>query len=158
MAAAFRLAGLLRLRRLQEDQAAAELARTHAERRAAAHRRDETAQLLAGTSFPVHGDELVWRAAVAGRASLAGLTTEATAALAAVESRVDQATGEWSAARTRATTLSKLEERHEVLVRAEEEAAEQLVLDEAASRRHQAAQTADPARPDLSAPVTEETR
>lgn len=158
MAAAFRLAGLLRLRRLQEDQAAAVLARANAERQDAVDHRDETAEMLAGTIFPAHGDELVWRAAVAGRASLTGLTMEATAALAAVEARVDQATGEWSAARTRATTLSKLEERHEVLVRAEEEAAEQLVLDEAASRRHQAAQTADPARPHLTAPITEETR
>ena len=45
----FPLAGLLRLRHLQEEQAAAELARANAERRAADRRRRDTAEALAGT-------------------------------------------------------------------------------------------------------------
>ncbi|WP_024286292.1 flagellar export protein FliJ [Cellulomonas sp. KRMCY2] len=141
MAHPFRLAGLLRLRRLQEDEAAAELARTHAQRRAAEKRRDDTAEMLAGTTLPRHGDELTWQAAIAGRAALTGLVGEATATVAAINARVQAATDEWSAARTRATTLTKLEERHGLEVHAEEDRAEQAVLDEAAARGHRAAAT-----------------
>ena len=141
MAGPFRLAGLLRLRRLQQDEAAAELARTHAQRRAAEKRRDETADMLAGTTLPRHGDDLSWQAAIAARAALTGLAGEANAAVAAIDSLLARATDDWSAARTRATTLTKLEGRHGLEVRAEEDRAEQAVLDEAAARGHRTAAT-----------------
>lgn len=149
MAGRFRLAGLLRLRNLQEEQAAAALALAHAERRAAQKRRDETAEMLSGTGLPERADHLTWQAAIAGRAAVNGLLGEARAALEVVEVRVDAATHEWSAARTKAATLEKLEDRHEVLERAEELRAEQLVLDEAASRQRAAdlADAADVAEP-----------
>lgn len=136
MAKGFPLAGLLRLRHLQEDQAAAELARANADRRRAEKRRRETENMLAGTVLPEHGDELAWQAAIAGRAAMTGLVGEATAALAEAGTRADDATADWSAARTRATTLDKLFDRHVLVVRAEELHAEQLVLDEAATRGH----------------------
>lgn len=147
MAGMFRLAGLTHLRRMQEEQAAAELARANAEARAAQERRRETAEMLSDATFPHSGDELVWRAAVAARTSLSGLVTESQAAIILAQQRVAAATDEWSEARTRATTLGKLEERHEQATRAEEEHAEQLVLDEAAIRGHRSTTTVPGATP-----------
>lgn len=135
MSRTFRLAGLLRLRRMQEEQAAADLARANAERHAAAERRRTSESLLGGSTLPSVGDDLTWRAAVAGRAALTSLATESVAALELAGERVRQASDHWSDARTRATTLSKLEDRHEAEVRAEEERTEQLALDEVAGRR-----------------------
>lgn len=132
----FRLGGLLRLRRMQEDQAAAEAAQANAERRAAERRRIETAEMLAGTALPHSGDDLTWRAAIASRAAMTGLAGESVAALELADARVQQATEYWSDAKAKATALSKLEERHDAEVRAEEDRAEQLVLDEAALRGH----------------------
>jgi flagellar FliJ protein len=144
MAKRFRLGGLLRLRRLQEEQAAAELARAHAVKRSAEKRRQDTEDMLAGTMLPHRSDELSWRAAIAGRAALTGLAGEAAIAVDLAAGRVGTATGEWSGARTRATTLSKLEERHDQTVRAEESRAEQVVLDEVASRRAHRTSTSSP--------------
>ncbi len=146
MAKGFPLAGLLRLRHLQEDQAAAELARANADRRRADKRRRDTENMLAGTVLPEQGDELAWQAAIAGRAAMTGLVGEATAALAEAGSRVDGATAEWSQARTRATTLDKLFDRHVLVVRAEELRVEQLVLDEAAARGHATVSTSSGAQ------------
>lgn len=134
MTPGFPLAGLLRLRRLQEEQAAAELARAHAARRAAQLRREATEDLLAGTAMPHRGSEMDWRAAVAARAALTGLVGEATLATRALDDGVGDAHRAWSAARTVTTTLDKLAERHEAAARAEAERLEQLVLDEAAAR------------------------
>lgn len=134
MARGFALAGLLRLRTLQEEQAAAELARANADLRAAERRREQTAQMLAGTSLPVHADSLTWRASIASRAALSALTVEATAMVEAGRHHADEASDGWSAARRAARALEILRERHDVEVRAAEQAAEQLVLDEAAAR------------------------
>ncbi len=131
----FRLAGLLRLRRSQEEIAAAELARANAERQAARRRRLETEALLHGSTLPDRSDENAWRLAVASRAALGSLVAEHTLALAAAAAHVDARTQEWGAARVRMTTLEKLSDRHDVEVRAEEERLEQIVLDETATRR-----------------------
>lgn len=135
MSRSFRLAGLLRLRRLQEEQAAADLARANAERLAAVERRRVTAEMLGDSSLPALGDEATWKAAVAGRAALQGMVTESLVAIDLAAAQVDHAAGLWTEARTRATTLTKLEERHELAVRVEDDRLEQLVLDEAATRR-----------------------
>ncbi|WP_250448170.1 flagellar export protein FliJ [Actinotalea sp. C106] len=134
MARAFRLGGLLRLRKLQEEQAEAEAARANAERRAADKRRYDTAVMLAGAALPDEGDELTWRAAIAARAALTGLTSESVTAVEAAQARVHEATAHWAEARARATALEKLEDRHSAALRTEEDHAEQLVLDEAALR------------------------
>jgi flagellar FliJ protein len=133
----FRLSGLLRLRKLQEEQAAAVLARANADTARATERHREARNLMAGTFFPAHGDQHVWRAAVADRAAITSLASDAAVAVQVVARRAEIATAEWAAAKTTVATLDKLAERHEVLVKAEDEHAEQLVLDEAASRRHQ---------------------
>ena len=137
MSRVFRLTGLLRLRALQETQAAAALARANADTARAVELHREVRTVMAGTLFPAHGDANVWRAAVADRAAMASLVTEATVAAQVVARRSEIAAAEWAAAKTSVATLEKLAERHEVLVRADDEHAEQLVLDEAASRRHQ---------------------
>ncbi|MDO8106119.1 flagellar FliJ family protein [Isoptericola sp. b441] len=131
----FRLAGLLRLRRLQEEQAAADLARANASARQAEEERDELGSLMAGTVFPRHGDELVWRSAVAARAALVGLVDEATVALDVASRRAELAADAWTVSRTKVSMLDKLAERHEELVRADDERVEQQALDEAAARR-----------------------
>ena len=155
MAAGFRLGGLLRLRRLQEDQAAAELAQANARRRSAELRRLATEEMLSGQVLPPRGDLLSWQASVAGRAALTGLVGEASLAVAVAAARAGVAADQWSGARTRAVTLTKLEERHTVTVRAEEERVEQLLLDEAAARGHRVAHT--PPVPAPVPPVTQET-
>lgn len=135
MATPFRLAGLLRLRGMQEEQAAGELAIANASLRAAERREQRTARALAESELPERADDLSWQAAVAARAGLTGLLTEAVAARDVVDFRVRQATGDWSDARARAQMIRKLEERHQAALVAEELRLEQLVLDEAASRR-----------------------
>ena len=143
MSAAFRLGGLLRLRRLQEDEAAAELAQANVRRQEAEQRRLDTEEMLSGAVLPHRANMLTWQASIAGRAALTGLVQEATMTVAAAASRADRAGLVWSAARSRAVTIGKLEDRHTEAVRAEEERLEQLLLDEAAARGHRAAQEED---------------
>lgn len=131
----FRLAGLLRLRRLEEERAAAGLAAANAATREAEDERDELTTVMAGTIFPRHTDENAWRSAVAARASLTALVGEAAVAVDVAVRRGEIAAEDWTAARTRVAMLDKLAERHEALVRAEEDRAEQQLLDEVASRR-----------------------
>lgn len=135
MSGAFRLAGLLRLRRTQEELAAADLARANAWREAAERRRRETAEMLAGSALPQIGEGLAWTAAVAGRAALGGMVMESRTALASADATAQAAARRWAAARTSATTLEKLQDRHAVALRAAEAHAEQLALDETAARR-----------------------
>lgn len=142
----FPLAGLLRLRTLQEEQAAADLAIANADRRRAEKRRRDTAEALAGMRLPESADDLTWQAAVAARAAMRSLTIEAGAAQDVAAERAASAGAAWSAARTRAVALTKLEERHGRAVRTEEERAEQLVIDEAAARVRRT-ETTDPHSP-----------
>lgn len=153
----FRLAGLLRLRKLQEEQAAADLARANAEKAAAVQRRRDTEALLNDAGLPERTDTLSWQVAVAARASLGGMLTEATLAVQTARVLAQQRTAAWSATRVAATTLGKLEERHDQTVRAETERAEQLVLDEAATRRATAAATAVASTAPTTTPTTAST-
>lgn len=133
----FRLAGLLRLRRLEEERAAAALAAANAEARRAEATRDERVNVMAGTVFPRHADEGLWRTAVAARASLTALVGEAEVLAEVAARRGELATQDWSAARSRVSMLDKLAERHEASVRAEDNRVEQQLLDEAAARRRE---------------------
>lgn len=134
MARPFRLAGLLRVRALQEEQAAAALAEANAERLRAIQRRAETERMLSAHALPMVTDEGGWRAAVARRVALATLSRDAAAAEEHATSLAEARTREWSEARTRTRALDKLAERHRAEVGAEELAAEQQDLDEAARR------------------------
>lgn len=128
---AFRLAGLLRLRRLEEERAAATLAQANAERTTAHRRRDEHVERIARSTL----DEQDFTVAVAGRAALFGMYAESTAYLALAVERAEQAGVEWSGARTAVRMIDKLAERHTAVEQAEELRAEQLLLDETAIRQ-----------------------
>lgn len=130
----FRLGGLLRLRRLEEERAAATLARANAERAAARERRSHAATELSAASFD-DGDAASFQAAVAGRASLMGLLEESTLLLAVAAEHADEVQRDWTERRTDVRTLEKLEERHDAAEVAKEGRAEQLLADEVALRR-----------------------
>jgi flagellar protein FliJ len=136
MSRTFRLAGLLRLRRLEEERAAAMLGAANAATRRAEAREIALTSLMASTPLPAYGDEVVWLSAIAARSALVALVEEARVAREVAARRGEIAGAEWAAARTRVATLDKLAERHEAEVRAEDERAEQLLLDEAAIRIH----------------------
>ena len=142
MSRPFRLASLLRLRTMAEDRAAVELASANRVRSTAEHRRSETAVQLGAASMPLRGDTLHWQAAVASRAALGGLLVEHRAAVEVADEDVHVADEAWSQARSRTRALEKLEERHVAEVRAEEEHAEQVALDEVGSRIAEVARAA----------------
>ena len=127
----FRLAGLLRLRRLEEDRAAGALAVANAERRSADERRTAAAGRLAASSL----DDGDFSAAVAGRAALFGAYAESTAYLAIAQQRAAEAGSTWTDARRSVRMLDKLAERHAATEEAEQLRAEQLLLDETATRQ-----------------------
>lgn len=144
----FSLAGLMRVRELQEEQAAADLALANSRKLRAEQDRIEKQRVLAEQEFPkvapalvmAHTHEAVqnaatWHAVVAARASVAAMLRDSNQVLRAAEADADQATQEWHAAKTRAAMIEKLKQRHDRETQAEELRNEQLVLDEAALRR-----------------------
>jgi len=152
---AFRLAGLLRLRALAEEQAAARLAGATRTRDAAAARRAATESALGATRFvegPEGTDGLGMQAVVASRMALSALLVDQRARVVVTQDAVDAADADWSAARTRTRTLEKLQEKHRAAAQVEEQRAEQVVLDEIAGRRRAGA----PAAPGAPAPDVEE--
>lgn len=134
MSRPYRLAGLLRLRRLEEDQAAADLATANAARRAALVRQSRSDDALADHDFDPATDVGAWRSAVAIRASLRSLAVESAAASSMAATEVHQREMAWADARRRAVPLEKLAERHEEAEMIEDLRQEQIVLDEIASR------------------------
>ena len=131
---AFRLAGLLRFRKLQEDQAAADLASANASRRRAEARRATATRELIGHEFQTDLDVSVFRAAVASRAALRSFATEASVAVEVAATEVQQQELVWSDARKRSVPLEKLSERHAERASVEDLRVEQLALDEIAGR------------------------
>jgi flagellar FliJ protein len=142
MERAFRLAGLLRLRELQEDQAAAQLAASNAALRAAEQHRHDLRTTLLGHTLPEHADARDWRLSLTGRAALSHLVADAGVAVADAGYRVEADTADWSAARGRSVGLEKLREKHREALAVEDGRAEQLSLDEIASRRASTAMAA----------------
>ena len=131
----FRLAALLRLRKTQEDQAAAALAEANDIARRAEQRRMDTAVLLGGAAFPVgSAAALSFSAVAAARAALSMRLAEATVLVAAASEGVTAAEQEHHHARSKTKALTKLEERHDAEVAAEDARAEQIILDEIGSR------------------------
>lgn len=130
----YRLAGLLRLRKLEEDQAAADLAVANAARRAALARQADSDGHLANHDFDPTTQLSAWRSAVAIRASLRSLAVESAAAASLAATEVDQREMAWADARRRAVPLEKLAERHEEAEKVEDLRLEQIALDEIASR------------------------
>ncbi|WP_422934679.1 flagellar export protein FliJ [Sinomonas sp. P47F7] len=139
----FRLAGLLRLRQLEQDQAAARFGAANARQRALAVR--EEAGRADGDRISSDVDtSAALRAVAAARASSTSMLAELRALAELAESERDAAQLEFAAARARTIGLEKLEARHAEAAAAAELAVEQGVLDElGATRRGQQS----PARP-----------
>jgi len=136
MSRAFRLAALLRLRRAQEDQAAAELARAAAERLQASERADRQRRQLAEHRTPDTGTSNAWMASVAARAALSAASRQADADVADADDRVEEATEVWKGARRNERALERLEQRHDENLATEQTRREQLAIDEHAASRH----------------------
>ena len=134
MQRAFRLDGLLRLRTLQEDQAAAVLAVSNAALRDAEDRRQATLATLAGHRLPMTADAAGWRTSVVTRSALTHLLGDAAIEVRDAGERVGADTVAWSAARSRSVGLEKLQDKHRTAVHTEDARVEQLALDEVASR------------------------
>lgn len=134
MGKSFRLAGLLRFRQAQEEQAAAALARANARRKEHEGRVGQTRDVLAATpSDPASAAAL--RASAAARSSARSMLLELHALTESTAQAAAQAQAELIAAKKSAASLENLEgkhqvEQHEFLLRDE-----QLFLDELASSR-----------------------
>jgi flagellar FliJ protein len=129
----FPLAGLLRVREVEEDRAAGELARAQRER-AAADERVEAVRAELQRQDPRPANDAAWQAMVAGRAALSALLSESIAAKQAAEQQVRGREQDWTAARARTRAVERLAERHADRVTAAERKAEQAGLDEIAAR------------------------
>lgn len=134
MSRPFPLSGLLRVRTMAEDTAAAELAAARNLERAARQRARDTAEMLGSSRPPAEADLAAWRAAVAARVALSSLLTDDRAAAVHAEHEVQQRQEEWTAARIRTRAVERLRDKHDAAERSEQERAEQLVLDEIAAR------------------------
>lgn len=130
----FTLAGLLRLRKTQEDAAAGDLAR--ANRRL---RENEQIDRHARLALASYGDEATSTEQLRAIAASRLATSVTLAELRITRDALDQERGEaqqtYTIARTRSVTLEKLEERHRERMFAEELRAEQNALDELANTR-----------------------
>jgi flagellar FliJ protein len=158
MSRTFRLASLLHLRSMAEDRAAAELAAAARARAAADARRRDTEVMLGSASMPARSDELHFRAAAASRAAEGSLLMERRSEVRIADEEVRVADAAWTAARVRTKALERLEERHDAQVRAEDERAEQMVLDEVGARMRTAQVSARTAPSEASVDSTDEVR
>ncbi|WP_066516851.1 flagellar FliJ family protein [Curtobacterium ammoniigenes] len=130
----FRLAGLLRVRRLQEQLAAADLAdaNRHAEDvRLRTHR----IRASLADADPSHADGAVLAAVTAARSNAQIMLADLAALRGRIETERSDAQAAYGAARTDARVLEKLQERHAAAAAQQERKDEQAVLDEVATTR-----------------------
>lgn len=135
----FRLASLLKVRRLQAD-AAASRAGAATMAAASAHRHAE--QRLADISVSGHvghADAWTFQAGVAARATRASMYTESVADAAQADDDALEHRGQWAQARRAVRALERLEVKHLEEQSAAALAAEQVVLDEHGTRSRAAA-------------------
>ena len=131
MARPFPLAGLLRLRQLQQDQAAGELAAANA-------REQETRQARAAAYDALEHsnsqavDAVTMNAIAAARASSRSMLADLNALGTRRTAEVEAARAEFSAARARSVGLEKLEGKYAAAEAAEDLHTEQTILDELA--------------------------
>lgn len=132
MARSFPLAALLRLRHLQQDQAASRLAAANARLRESGKSLVQARTLL-GESISEVSDPATLHAVAAARASSRSMLAELQAAQTLSRTEAEQAQLAFQQARAQAIGLEKLEAQHTVSVAAQELHGEQVVLDEIAS-------------------------
>jgi len=129
MAKLFPLAGLLRLRQIQQDQAASDLAAANARMRESSARERQARASLGGIATDVD-DTTVLYAIAASRAASRSMLAELQGLQALRTAEADAAGEAFSAARARSVGLEKLEAKHLDEVRSADLSAEQNVLDE----------------------------
>lgn len=140
MTRAFSLAGLLRLRRIREDQAAGGLAVANARLREADARAATIRQQLGDIHAEVSNTAAL-NAVSTARASTRSMLAELNALAALRQAAVDDSTAEFAAAHSQSVRIEKLEVRHGESMALEDLRAEQIVLDEIAARSWLSAHT-----------------
>ncbi|WP_181445849.1 flagellar export protein FliJ [Cryobacterium soli] len=132
MSRPFSLAGLLRLRHLQQDQAAGDLAAANARLRATATRIDETRAALEHLPLNPTGADTLY-AIAAARASSRSMLAELVALDGVAQQAAAAAKADFEAKKAASASLEKLEGRHGAAEAAEDLHAQQTVIDEIAS-------------------------
>lgn len=132
MSRPFSLAGLLRLRHLQQDQAAGDLAAANARLRATATRIDETRAALEHLPLNPTGADTLY-AIAAARASSRSMLAELVALDGVAQQAAAAAQADFEAKKAASASLEKLEGRHGAAEAAEDLHAQQTVIDEIAS-------------------------
>ena len=128
----FSLAGLLRLRQIQQDQAATGLAGARSRSSSVRAREASARRSLAEGDAPISSSASL-RAVAAARSSSHSMLTDLQNLSRMAETEEATAREEFIAARTRSVGLEKLQARHDAEVHTADLRAEQLTLDEIAS-------------------------
>ncbi len=132
MARAFALAGLLRLRQIEKEHAASDLAAANALRRDAGQR--QARAIAALHAVPVEAtDASTLFAMAAARASSRSMLADLAALAAERDDQAVEAQQAFTEAKKRAVGLEKLESRHRTEVIAGDLSAEQSAIDEVAT-------------------------
>lgn len=132
MARMFPLAGLLRLRQIQEEQAASDLAVANARAREISSRQRRARSALANSSSDVASPTVLY-AVAAARASSRSMLAELDALDCEHQPTLNLANQIFADARARSIGLEKLAGRHFEQLSADELHAEQAAIDEIAS-------------------------
>lgn len=133
MTRTFSLAGLLRLRKIREDQAAGDLAVANGELQNARLQSSRVRDDLGETRTDVSNTAAL-NAVHTARASTRSMLGELDALLALRQATADEAATEFAAARSQSVRIEKLEARHSASEVEADLRQEQGVLDEIASR------------------------
>ncbi len=134
----FTLAGLLRARAAQEEQARRALGTAGARLAGANATVQHRQAALASAGAAPDGAAALFLAGVAARASLAASINEAAAASRLMAEEVDDARSQWLQARMRARAVERLAERDRLLRQQERARAEQVLSDDLSGARHTA--------------------
>lgn len=134
MGKSFRLAGLLRFRQAQEEQAAAALARANARRKEHEGRVGQIRNALADTPSDASSGAAL-RASAAARSSARSMLLEMHALTTSTVQAATQAQEELIASKKSAASLEKLADKHQVEQQQVLLREEQLFLDQLASTR-----------------------
>jgi flagellar protein FliJ len=135
----FKLAGLLRVRAVQEEQARRDLGASQVRLQRATDQLRQRHEALAAAGGPSGGSASVFLAAVASRSSMAASVSHAAALLQATEGELSYARDQWLHARVRARAVERLAERHAADEQVAAGRAEQAFNDDLAGARHAAA-------------------
>lgn len=132
-ARSFPLAGLLRVRELRETSASGVLYSANSELARGNRRLESLMRRAAEAEEPIH-DAASLLAVAAGRSASRSMLTEHLTRMEQLKRAADDATAAHAEAKRDVKVVQKLREKHDTAAQAAELAAEQRVIDEAASR------------------------